>query len=66
MIRFDYKENSDGTFNVTVVSEQGNHHSLAGRLVLTKEEWESIWKAIVTSEIDSHLTQRKFKFENKG
>jgi len=42
MLRFDYQEQPNGQFNVTVVSERGNSHSLAGRLVLEAEEWKRL------------------------
>lgn len=78
MLRFDYVEQKNGQFQVTVVSERGDTHSMAGRLLLEKEEWEFLWKSIMLYDTPSSIQDPIFqkiereskenfaKFENKG
>lgn len=62
MLRFNYQEQENGQILVTIVSERDNVHSLAGRLVLEKEEWELIWTSLAIHSIDNDCP---IKFENK-
>ena len=73
MLRFDYCIDEENKIvNVTVVSEKekkegesGLAHSLAGKLVLTMEEWARIYTAIMKMD-DNKLHQFPyFKFEVK-
>lgn len=67
MLRFDYLKQRDNV-KVTVVSEQENSHSLAGRLILKSDEWEQIWRALLNADAPDpwDRKERFFKFEDKG
>lgn len=64
MLRFDYNAMENGQVSVTVVSEQENSHSLAGRLILEKEEFKYFKDACAAWNED--MKELFFKFENKG
>lgn len=64
MLRFDYIEQENGQFQVTIVSEKEDSHSMAGKLLLEKEEWEFLWKACLFH--DENYNKKFLKIENKG
>ena len=68
MLRLDYMKQENGTVEVKVVSETENTHALCGRLVLSTEEWEFIWKALGLYDTPDTWDHKEsfVKFENKG
>lgn len=74
MLRFDYYEQENETFEVKVVSEEENSSALAGKLILSNNDWKNIQSAMITydrprwnrDKWDWEITEKLFKFVNKS
>ncbi len=61
MIRIDYKPDGNGHVQTTWVLEDGDKHSIMGRLLFFEEEFDALREVITMT----HETQFDYKFEEK-